>query len=178
MQRFLDSLYHRSQLIDPRHVGLQLGGNDYAFLMGYALGSGLPGENRTMAQPQLHPAPNSKVPNGAYSPENPTHPILSEARAPGLPVIVRVPDYQPSFSAVECKLFQVQGDIRTGKRSAEVKCHLSHRGHNAPASHPDMWSMIALTPYAALSAGVYEADFSFSLNGALHSYTWRFVVGR
>lgn len=178
MQRFLDSLYHRPQLIDPRHVGLQLGGNDYAFLMGYGLGPGLPTESRTLGQPQLHPAPNSKVPNGTYSQENPTHPILSETRTPGLPIIVRVPDYQPTFSNVSCKLYQVQGDLRTGKRGAEVKCHTSHRGRGAPASHPDMWSMLALTPYSVLAAGMYEADFNFTVGGASHHYTWRFIVGR
>lgn len=177
MWDFLGSLYHRVQLIDPKDVTLQLGGNDYAFLMGSNSDPKQPAESRAKSAAQLHPAPNSNVPAGDYRRENPTHPILAESRQPGLPVIVRVPTYSPSFSLTDCHLYAVQGDLKAGKRGAEVRCHLCHAGKDAPADFPEMWSMIALTPYEVLKVGTYEASFTFSEAGTSFAFTWRFKVG-
>lgn len=177
MQRFLDSLYHRPQLIDPRDVGLQLGGTANTYLMGFGLGSDLPSELRSLEQGQVYPAPGSRVPGGIYTVENPRHPVLNLSDSPGLPVTVRLPDFDPRFSKVDCWLYRVRGDMRTGQRSDEVGCHLSHAGKDAPAGFPAMWSMVALTPLAALSKGNYEADFVFTIGGKEHRYNWRFEVG-
>jgi hypothetical protein len=169
---FLDSLYHRPQIINPESVVLQLGGNDYAYLMGYTTDPDLPTETRN-ADTQIHPAPGGTVPHGAYSQENPTHPILSSSKAPGLPVIVRVPQYDPKFSGVDCHLYEVTGE----KRGVEVRCHLCHAGKDAPQDFPTLWGMVALTPYAVLKPGIYEASFAYTEGGTAHSYVWRFTLG-
>ncbi len=178
LREFLTTLYHRPQIIDPRTVTLQLGGNDYAYLMGADRDSDLPRETRTYEQPQIHPAPYSTVPEGAYTDEMPVHPIMESTRRPGLPVIARVGARSPTFNDVDCKLFAVSGDARTGERGDEIRCHLSHAGEGTPPGYPDMWSMIALTPYQVLKPGTYEAVFKFTEGGAEYDMNWRFSVGR
>jgi hypothetical protein len=178
MWDFMCSLYHRMQLLDPSNVTLQLGGNAYAFLMGANEDPSQPAESRSGVEAQLHPAPGSSVPFGEYRSENPVHPILSSTKKPGLPVIVRVPTYDPTFTDTDCRLYAVQGDLETGKRGGEIRCHLCHADKDAPAGFPTMWSMIALTPYEVLKAGTYEASFKFTEGGNGQAYVWRFTIGR
>ncbi len=178
LREFLDSLYHRPQIIDPRDVVLGLGGNAYAFLMGFGEDPALPAETRALERPQLHPAPGASVPRGTYSPEDPQHPILERSRQPGLPVIVRVAPYEPTFEDVQASLYRVQGRIADGQRRGEVAVHVSYSGHEAPEEAPYLWGMVAMTPFQPLPVGTYEADVRFRLEGEEHHYRWRFRVGR
>jgi len=173
----MNSLYHRPQLIDPRNVGLQLGGTGRIFLMGYGSDPDLPTESRQQSLPQLHPAPGTSYPDGSYTLESPSHPALSADKGTlGLPIIARLPSYSPDFSNVTCKLFRVSGGMRTGRRRHEIPCHLSHKGTGTPRGFPNMWGMIALTPYSALKGGVYEARFAFTAMGREHDRQWRFEI--
>ena len=66
--------------------------------------------------------------------------------------------------------------MRTGRRRNEIPCHLSHKGTGTPPGFPNMWGMIALTPYGVLKAGVYEARFAFTGHGSEHDLQWRFEI--
>ncbi|MEQ8762569.1 MAG: hypothetical protein RL885_01490 [Planctomycetota bacterium] len=172
----LSSAYHRAQILDPRDVHLQLGGNSYAQLLGGAWHSDLPGEKRSPSRVQLSPAPGSRMPAGRCSEEWPKNPALDRSKIIGLPVFCRLFENVDDIDWVSATLHPVIGGIENGKVRGEVEAHLSYPGHEAPPEFPANFDQVMLTPYQPLEAGVYEASFGFRSKGQVRELRWRFIV--
>lgn len=175
---FMRSAYHRDALVDPVHCYLQFGGNGYRFLMTGAQVTSLVTEERSRPQAQRYPAAGTVVP-GAYSEEQPENPALKQSKKLGLPVSCYLHSYEPGVvDKVECKLYVVAGDLRSGKRDKAVMTFLSYPGYRGPEGIEGNLGQVMLTPLAPLGAGIYEADFKFDHEGQSSHYNWRFEVAK
>ncbi len=172
----LSSAYHRAQILDPRDVYLQAGGNRHAFLMGGAWFSTKKKEKRRPAQAQRLPAPGSIMPKGRCSIEWPDNPAKRKGEAIGLPVFCRIFERGPVLESVSGALYFVKGSLESGERRGEVPALLSYPGHEAPREFLDNFDQVMLTPFASLRPGVYEADFSFVYRDRVRAHRWRFQV--
>lgn len=180
----MDTAYHRYTLISFYQPELQLGGNDYAYLMGGRSHPDYPTEMIYPEHVHAHPAPYSIVERGALRDEVPHPPVFNLSEEPGLAVIVGLTWQPASTSNVDARLYKVSGKIRTGKRGKELETHVSYPGKNTPPGHTNNSGLIVLAPLEPLK-GVYEADFKFQDNSMQYSgerankdyhLRWRFEV--
>jgi hypothetical protein len=166
-------LFSRARLLDPRDVVLQLGGNEFAFLIGSQADSTLPTETRKV-EVQLSPAPGSKVANGVYAEEPVRLPILDDCKQPGLPIFLRLPNAELELDEVEGTLYAVDGDLRTGERRGAILTQTIYSGFNAPKDLSNMKGIIAVVPGRKLLPGVYQIEIKHKKKTQRQGVCWDF----
>ena len=186
VSNLLRTLYHRAEILNPREDILQIGGNDYAYLLGLSnrpngLPSKLPTENRRWHQAQLNPAPATTIDWARMRSELPTTPAELLASELGCPAWLRLWKSGTSIADdalanVKAELRSVQGAMKDGRAGTTVKCHLSYPGFQVPEDCKHNYDLIALVPLAPLTDGVYEAHVTFKHKKAAYDFRWRFEV--
>lgn len=186
-REIMGTIYHRMAGLYPNFSTFMLGGNDYAFLLGYAdhptgPTSSLPYENRPLGHPLINPAPDSAVNFTTQVSESPRHPAETTENSilgysVGLVLSYFEDGNKESYPKVSLStLHTVTGSMSQGKTDKVVECHLSYPGFQNVADDPDNCRMMVLTPIRPLAKGVYEVHFKYTQGKRSYDLQWRFEV--